>query len=123
MLEHPGEAVAVVDSLTTSGPDSDFAQCDGADERAYFGPAAKLQRMVTSQSENHGRWIGVLRLGGAGLEKAHQILEQLPDGSLSDLMNALLDAGQEIQVHYIHGHWLDVNRLEDIERADAFSRT
>ena len=42
---------------------------------------------------------------------------------MSDLINALLQAGQEIQVHYIHGHWLDVNRLEDIERADAFSRT
>ena len=79
--------------------------------------------MVTSQLENHGRWIGVLRLGGAALEKAHQLLDQLGDGCMSDLLNGLLQAGQEIQVHYIHGHWLDVNRLEDIERADAFSRT
>lgn len=123
VLEHNGEAVAVVDSLTTSGPDSDFTVCDTPDERAFFGPSVKLQRMVTSEVDNQGRWIGVLRLGGAALERAHQALERLQDGTISDLLNALLEAGQEIQVHYIHGHWLDVNRLEDIERADAFSRT
>ena len=123
VLEYSGEAVAVVDSLTTTGPDSDFAVCDVSDDRSYFGPAVRLHSMVTSEVENHGRWIGVLRLGGAALERAHQILEQLQDGSMSDLLNALLQDGQEVQVHYIHGHWLDVNRLEDIERADAFSRT
>lgn len=122
-LEHTGEAVAVVDSLTVTGPDRDFAVCDAADDRAFFGPPPQLRSMVTSETQNHGRWIGVLRLGGTALQQAHQILEHLQDGSLSDLLQALLDGGQEVQVHYIHGHWLDVNRLEDIERADAFSRT
>jgi phosphoenolpyruvate phosphomutase len=122
LLELSGEAVAVVDSLTTEGPDSDYAQCSAPDDRSLFGPPVTLQRMVTSDKPNHGRWIGLLRLGGAALQSAHRVLERMPDGSISDLINALVEADTSVQVHYIHGHWLDVNRLEDLEKADAFAR-
>lgn len=122
VLEIPGDAVAVVDSLTTEGPDNDYAQCSAPDDRSLFGPAITVERMVSSDRPNQGRWIGLLRLGGPALEAAHQVLQHLPDGSISDLINALVEAGTAIQVHYIHGHWLDVNRLEDLEKADAFAR-
>lgn len=120
LLEHPGDAVAVVDSLTTSGPDQDFAQCSAPDDRSLFGPEVRLLKMVTSEQPNQGRWIGLLRLAGPALEAAHRFLEQQSDGPMSDLLNGL---GHPIAVHYIHGHWLDVNRLQDIERADAFARS
>ena len=123
LLEHPGEAVAVVDSLTTKGPDSDFAQCSEPDDRSLFGPAVTLKAMVNSQQPNQGRWIGLLRLGGAALQAAHRALDRIPDGPMSDLINALIEDGLTLQVNYIHGHWLDVNRLQDLERADAFARS
>ena len=33
----------------------------------------------------------------------------------------LIERGQEIQVVYVAGHWLDVDSLADIERAGSFA--
>ena len=41
---------------------------------------------------------------------------------MPELLNALLERGLEIAVLYIHGHWLDVNNLEDLERAQIFAQ-
>jgi len=121
VLEHPGEAVAVVDSRPTHEAHSDYARCSAPDDRSLFSPPVTLKGMVSDQVENHGRWIGVLRLSGQALTQAHNCLEKLGDGSVSDLLNSLVEGGVDVQVHYIHGHWLDVNRLEDLQRADAFA--
>jgi phosphoenolpyruvate phosphomutase len=34
----------------------------------------------------------------------------------------LIACGRPIKVLYIHGHWLDVNRMEDLVRASEFAR-
>ena len=41
--------------------------------------------------------------------------------AIPDLINYLLDGGREVRVWYIHGHWLDVNSLADLERAGDFT--
>jgi NDP-sugar pyrophosphorylase family protein len=33
----------------------------------------------------------------------------------------LIARGRSIKVLYIHGHWLDVNRMEDLVRASEFA--
>jgi len=37
------------------------------------------------------------------------------------LLNALIDAGESVEVHYVHGHWRGVNDLEDFRRAGDFA--
>ena len=38
-----------------------------------------------------------------------------------DLLNQIILDGHDIRVWYIHGHWLDVNSVEDLERAGSFT--
>jgi phosphoenolpyruvate phosphomutase len=37
------------------------------------------------------------------------------------LLNALIEAGEAIEVQYVHGHWRGVNDLEDFRRAGDFA--
>jgi phosphoenolpyruvate phosphomutase len=37
------------------------------------------------------------------------------------LLNALITAGAEIEVVYVHGHWRGVNDLEDFRQAVDFA--
>ena len=37
------------------------------------------------------------------------------------LLNALIEAGESIEVQYVHGHWRGVNDLEDFRRAGDFA--
>lgn len=127
LLELSGDAVVVVDSRPEQQPlngSRDYARCSSPDDRAAFDTVVQLKELVEFRPELHhdGRWVGLLRLSGAALELARELLGELPDGSLGDLINALIARGQEVRVHYIHGHWLDVNRLEDLQKADAFAR-
>ena len=44
----------------------------------------------------------------------------LSNASLCDLFNQLINEGQEIQVIYVTGHWLDVDNQGDLEEANSF---
>ena len=74
-----------------------------------------------------GRWIGMVKVNGGGREWLEQGLEELQKRedfnklTLPDLLNYLIEQGKPIKVHYIHGHWLDVNVLDDIDRAGDFT--
>ena len=69
----------------------------------------------------------MLRVKGEGLEWLNAALSQLRakpgfgEKSLPDLINQMIASGHEIRVWYIHGHWLDVNSLADLERAGDFT--
>jgi phosphoenolpyruvate phosphomutase len=60
------------------------------------------------------------------LNKALEELQQSDDFSqmtIPDLLNHLVEQGHPVKVHYINGHWLDVNSIEDIDRAGDFTKT
>jgi phosphoenolpyruvate phosphomutase len=42
---------------------------------------------------------------------------------MPDLLNALVAAGEKVEVQYVHGHWRGVNDLEDFRRAGDFAHT
>ncbi len=110
---------------------SDFAWCSGADDRDLFGRKVVLRRVSNdSAHEDHapqGRWIGLLNVRGAGRERLQKMVATLrmrPDFDalgLPALLNALIDAGEEIEVQYVYGHWRGVNDLEDFRRAGDFA--
>lgn len=135
LLDCQGEIVAVVDSATPSTPLSgspDFAYCSASDDRSLFSQDVELLH-VSEKTKNddfgqpNGRWIGMLRtrrLGRQWLTKALDKLMQHPHFNrmgMPDLLNHLVQNGNTITVHYINGHWLDVNTLDDIDRAGDFT--
>jgi phosphoenolpyruvate phosphomutase len=94
-----------------------------------------LQR-VSSESQHagssearlpDGRWVGLLNVRGEGRERLRAVLTTLharPDFdklNMPALLNALIEAGEEIEVQYVHGHWRGVNDLEDFRRAGDFA--
>jgi phosphoenolpyruvate phosphomutase len=134
LLQAPGDVVAVVDSaagLTGSGTLNDLAYCSAPDDHGLYRRDVRLERVSRDRRwqgrEPDGRWIGMAALRGSAPGRVRELLaelEQRPDFDrlgMPDLLNALGEAGLAAHVLYIHGHWLDVNDLADLERANAFA--
>ena len=74
----------------------------------------------------HGEWIGLMKMNSRGSAQVKAALEELarrPDFRklrFDDLFKHLLEQQQRVQVLYITGHWLDVDDLDDLARAQAF---
>ncbi len=135
LLEHEGEIVTVVDSALSANHVSgspDYAWCSAADDRAVIDRDVTLERIDKDANGGpapcHGRWIGMLRVRGAGrvwLAEALEDLQQRPDYhslGLPHVLNHLVQRGRPVRVLYINGHWLDVNSLEDLDRAGDFTQ-
>ncbi len=133
LLESTGDIVIVVDSarhVPVSDP-PDYAYCSQEDDRALFMAEVTLkhiaERKKLDSGEPSGRWIGMLKVNATGraqIEAAIAELQQQPDYrqlSLPDLINHLLAGGKTVNVHYINGHWLDVNTLDDLDKAADFT--
>ena len=110
----------------------DFVWCSSADDRGLFGNKVLLCRVSSNDADvkgeaPHGRWIGLLNVRGAGRERLQAVMTTLrarPDFDSLDmptLLNALVEAGEQIEVQYVHGHWRGVNDLEDFRRAGDFA--
>jgi phosphoenolpyruvate phosphomutase len=112
----------------------DFAYCSRQDDRGLFGTPVLLKRVTSgkqpaadSQEPVSGRWIGMLKVSRAGVAKLKEVmagLRERPDFDTLDmpaLMNALIAAGANIEVLYVHGHWRGVNDLEDFRQAVDFA--
>ncbi|GAB7521964.1 phosphoenolpyruvate mutase [Paraburkholderia sp. 2C] len=114
----------------------DFAWCSAGDDRGLFGNKVLLRRVSSNESDApagaaskapNGRWVGLLNVRGAGLARLQEVMAQLqarPDFASLDmpaLLNALIEAGEEVEVQYVHGHWRGVNDLEDFRRAGDFA--
>lgn len=127
-----GEITVVVDSGSgQDGDNADYAWCDRADDRSLFHQDVQLQKLASQDTDQDTRpsgvWIGLMRVRGEGrnwLESTLEALQQRDDftrQTLPDLLNHLLSCGHPVRVHYIHGHWLNVNTLEDVKRAGDFT--
>ena len=134
LLDWEAPLLAVVDSSpldTAQGNTNDLAYCSAPDDRAMYQQKVVLQR-VCADREWHGRrpdgrWIGLLRVSGAGRDALLRALDPLRSSagfaalSLPDLLNQLVAQGDAPQVQYITGHWMDLNNLDDLQRAAEFA--
>ncbi len=133
LLESPGDIVIVVDSALdnpnlTGAPD--LAYCSRQDDRSPFMQDVMLMSLGESSSRRKpsGYWIGMMRVRTRGrkwIAKALKELRKRDDFdtlTIPDLLNHLLEKDKPINVHYIDGHWLDVNSLDDIDRAGDFTK-
>ena len=134
LLERDGEIVIVVDSLTqaTETSSRDYVWCDRPDDRSIFMQDVRLQRVSEeiipdANRPPSGRWTGMARVRKQGRKWLAQALDELENRAdfeqlaLPDLLNYLTRQDRTITVHYINGHWLDVNSINDIDRAVDFT--
>ena len=132
LLETPAEVAVVVDSSPVPAESQrDLAYCSVPDDRSLFRQEVRLLRVNARPGPGtgaaSGRWIGMLRVQGAGRRWLLQALDALgkrpdfPQLGLPDLLNHLIDSGHPLQVLYVNGHWLDVNNPDDLRRAVDFA--
>jgi phosphoenolpyruvate phosphomutase len=135
LLDAPGDIVIVVDSSaeTRISGSPDYAYCSRYDDRALFGQDVLLRHVAEQAAvelgKPAGRWIGMLRIQGHGLNWLDDALTELQQQenfaqfTIPDLLNYMVGKGHPVHVQYIHGHWLDVNTIEDIDRAGDFTKS
>lgn len=111
----------------------DFAYCSDEDRRDPFGQPVFLRAIDDQPSREgqraQGRWIGLMGVRGEGCERVRRIFEALREREdfetldMPDLLNALVAAGEQVAVQYVHGHWRGVNDLEEFRRAGDFAHS
>ena len=130
LMENEAPVTVVVDSSgqNVATGTQDYALCSERDDRSSWGQAVRLEKIVSAdKGDADGRWIGMLRVQGDGVAWLTTAMSRLREQDNShqlgipDLLNQIIADGHDIRVWYIHGHWLDVNSAEDLERAGSFT--
>jgi phosphoenolpyruvate phosphomutase len=136
LLQSEGDIAVVVDSQPRQNeqdpikPNADLVQCsspligDVLDDK----PVA-LEKVSSdlAHGQIHGEWIGLMKLSARGAELLRKEIEAMQaDGSankgdIPELLNRLIDKGEEPSVVYITGQWLDVNDAFDLAKARNFT--
>ena len=137
LVESDSDFCVVVDS--SQAPQAgetatDFAYCSRRRRSRAFRTQVWLEGVVSTASSAagkagspQGRWMGLLNVRGAARERLRATLARLQQRDDFDtldmpaLLNALVDAGERIEVQYVHGHWRGVNDLDDFRRAVDFA--
>jgi len=136
LLDWDADILVAVDSSPISARTAntnDLAYCSDADDRAMYQQKVSL-RQVTPDGQRgtrqpDGRWIGMMRVAGQGGQQLRAALEELQRRQdfnmlgIPDLLNQLILDGNAPQVQYVNGHWMDINNLDDLERAGTFENT
>jgi phosphoenolpyruvate phosphomutase len=132
LLAEEHDIVAVVDGAwrDRNGSDRyhDFVLTTRPYSLEYDETPVLLTRMDPSipREQVHGEWIGLLKASARGTRAIADSLARLQMRDdfrhlrFKDLFADLLESGHDLHVLYITGHWLDVDNLEDLNRAQTF---
>lgn len=105
----------------------DLVQASSPHSLGYTTEEVWLQKMAPEfADEVQGEWIGLMRCSESGTATIKSAVAQLSEREdfdqlhLFDLFNHLIEQGHKIRVLYITGHWLDVDNLDDLAKAQSF---
>jgi phosphoenolpyruvate phosphomutase len=134
LMESDREITVIIDSQILQSDETgipDYAYCSEPDDRSLWGQDILLKevsdRSHKENSHSNGRWIGMMRIHGKGRKWLEEALDQLSESAdfstfdMKALLNRLVLNKRPIRVIYIHGHWINVNSLQDLERASEFT--
>lgn len=107
------------------GRGADFVVCSEPHSRGCYHRRVLLQRVLpATQAEHaHGEWMGALRMSARGAAVLRDLLARFQElgtlrgATIPDLLNALVEDGNDVRVDFTTGHWLDVNTLDDLVAA------
>jgi phosphoenolpyruvate phosphomutase len=128
LLDSAADVTIVVDSSRRSASNArDLVSASVRDAGLYHeDEPALLTGVAADPGAACGEWIGLLRLSARGAGWMCEVLEALrAEGGLdrADLPELLerLSRLHPVAVHYITGHWLDVDTPTDLAEARNFS--
>ena len=128
LLTSAADVTIVVDASkrATANP-RDLVAADRHDTVAYLDEApAQLTAIEAQPGAAFGEWIGLLHMSAKGTELVREELAAmqtegvLAQADLPALLQRLIGRGG-VAVHYITGHWLDVDTATDLAAARNFS--
>ena len=136
LLDWDADILVAVDSSPISAKMAnmnDLAYCSKPDDRAMYQQKVSLKQVTADGQwggeKPDGRWIGMMRVAGQGGQQLRCALETLQRRQdfdtlgIPELLNQLVLDGHSPQVQYVNGHWMDINNLDDLERAGTFEQT
>jgi len=136
LLDWDADLLVAVDSSPlgeASGNANDLAYCSAPDNRAMYQQKVTLKQVSKEPEiqgqQPDGRWIGMMKVAGKGAQYLRSAMKTLQDRDdfsrlgIPDLLNQLIADGHAPQVQYVNGHWMDINNLDDLERAGTFENT
>jgi phosphoenolpyruvate phosphomutase len=128
LLESTHDITIVVDSTRREAANPrDLVSADRGDTGLYYDDTLPLLTSIGAEpAAASGEWIGLMHLSAAGADLVRAELESMQtEGVLAeaDLLAVLarLVPSQKVAVHYITGHWLDVDSQADLAEARNFS--
>ena len=128
LLASDADITIVVDASRQASADPrDLVATDRKDTVSYLDDKPVLLLGVEAPpAEAAGEWIGLLHLSARGTERVREEVEAMQEegvlarADLPALLQRLVGGGG-VAVHYITGHWLDVDTLTDLAAARNFS--
>jgi len=130
LLEDSHDITVVVDVLSTDRdgkPGGDYVRLSKSSSAlGWLDDEPQTILEVASDGACDGELIGLLKTTSRGtriLKDALDALEQkreLARANLSDVVSAIRAASHDVHVVAIQGHWVDVNRLDDLSVASRF---
>lgn len=128
LLTSSADVTIVVDaSKRVTANKRDLVATDRRDTGAYLDDVlARLTEIEPRPERAAGEWIGLMHLSATGTQHVREELAAMEaDGVLAQAdLPALLQRliGRiDVAVHYINGHWLDVDTATDLASARTFS--
>jgi phosphoenolpyruvate phosphomutase len=128
LLDSAADITVVVDSAHTSAANPrDLVTATIRNTGRYHDDEpALLTGVAVDPAEASGQWIGLMYLSAHGTQLVRQELEMMQAQDVlaqADLPALLLRISQQhpIAIHYITGHWLDVDTTADLAEARNFS--
>lgn len=136
LLDVDGDIVLAVDAMWRERTDRsetsgrDLVCCSRAFSPSFIEDDPVLFENIVADAadadDRTGEWIGIARLTEKGAELVRAELDAMKaDGTLdtadlATLFARLAAGGNAPRVHYVAGHWLDVNDAFDLARARDF---
>jgi len=133
LLDSRSDFTIVVDSAWAKNTDkhnrtTDLVIAEREHSPEYREEGVRLSRIGSDldRSRAHGEWIGLALFSPRGAEILLETLEgmkaagTLDHASMSAVFAKILEQGHSISVEYVHGHWLDIDTLDDVSDAYIF---
>ncbi|MBF0194388.1 MAG: phosphoenolpyruvate mutase [Magnetococcales bacterium] len=129
LLEAEGDIVLVIDTSWWQGRKAerkiDSVICttppsDSFESRSHT-PILQVDSSI-AHNDAHGEWVGMMKFSSLGAEIFRKELEIMRSEDeeaflicdINSFMNRLIKKGLPVTARYVHGHWLNINSLEDI---------
>jgi phosphoenolpyruvate phosphomutase len=129
----PSDVAIVVDTNFRHKPDGertyDFVRASRpGSEEDFLDDEVFLEHaeVCTAADTFHGEWIGLMKLSAKGLAGTREFLAantadpEFSQWQMTDLLNHFVSIGVKVRIHYIQGHWLDIDCLADLKSAERF---